>query len=118
LPNPPYTQFLEGQLALPAGGTQGSTVPAGIEWVIRDITVSSPNVTGRGFGGLAIADNNGYPIFSVPYGLAVGGRTYFYEGRQSIPAGSWLVYTAAEAGWSTRITGYVFVTNTAAVTRL
>lgn len=110
MPSVTYTQSLFETQSTAAGVTHLATVPAGKLWVVRDVTFFyRPQDPAQGIGHALLTSTNSLAvIWGVGASDSVAGTVFHAELRQAVGPGDGLSSDCFRAGWSLRVTGYVF----------
>jgi hypothetical protein len=103
---PPYTIRLWLFTDALSGVTAGPVVPAGVEWVIRNVDIFTPGLVTEGVGGWTLELAAGAALVGFSAWELHGGAAYSWEGRQSVASGEQLQAVTAKAGFGWSVTGY------------
>lgn len=82
-------------------------VPAGVIWVIRDITMLNEQGWPEPLNGGGVLDQHNFPLLWTSGAEAEPGHTYHWDGRQVLFETETLRVIAEDAAWAFRISGYV-----------
>jgi hypothetical protein len=106
---PVYSAQLAASTAAAAGIYTYPVPTDGTVWVVRDIELLAPTNVGRLLQAITVEIQGVGPIWTLPYGQAVGGFTHSWRGRSVLPSGQTLAVVTQDANWAWLISGYRFV---------